>query len=168
MTSGGGDLDVLARDRVQPAEHAVGSLRVVGQRRHPELEQRLLDEGPVLVRDELGQVLGRALGRDPGGHDDVDAVRAPAGVGVHPVQGGVQLGRVVEPDRAEHPQAAGPADRGGDVLGRAEPDDGMLDAEQAAQGRPHGRAHLGVFDEWAPEVRSRPGAWLAAYARAQP
>jgi hypothetical protein len=165
MTSGGGGPSALAI-----------------RRRHPELEQRLLDELLVLLRNELGQVAGGAFGRDAGGHDHVDAVRAPAGVGVHPVQGGVQLGRVVEPDGAEHPEAAGPADRGGDMLGRAEPDDGMLDAEQVAQGRPHGPAHLahlaylgclgclgyrGTVEEWAPDTRSRPGAWLAAYSRAQ-
>ncbi len=40
-------LDVRARDRVQPAEHAVPLLLVGGQRRHPEAQQRLLDEFPM-------------------------------------------------------------------------------------------------------------------------
>ena len=157
------DLDMLARDRVQPAQHAVGGLRAVRQRRHPEPEQRLLDEVLVGLRDQLAEVLLPALGRDPGRHDHVDAVRAAVGVPVHPVQDRVQLGRVVEPDAAQHPQAAGPADRGGDVLGRGEPDDGMLDAEQVAEGGPHGTAH-------GPAHRrvSRAGTWAPAYSRAQP
>ena len=138
------DLDVLAGDRVQPAEHAVGGLRAVRQRRHPEPEQRLLDEVLVGLRDQLGEVLLPALGRDPGRHDHVDAVRAAVGVPVHPVQDRVQLGRVVEPDAAEHPESAGPAHRGRDVLRRGESDDGMLDAEQVAEGGLHGPAHRRV------------------------
>ena len=47
------DLDLLAGDRVQPAEHAVGGLRAVRQRRHAELQQCLLDEVLVRPRDEL-------------------------------------------------------------------------------------------------------------------
>ena len=47
------DLDVLARDRVQPAEYAVGRLGVVRQRRHPEPEQGLLHEVLVRLRDQL-------------------------------------------------------------------------------------------------------------------
>ena len=86
-----------------------------------------------------------------------DAVRAAVGVLIHPVQGAVKLGRVVEPDAAEHPQAAGPADRGGDVLGWGETDDGMLDTQPVAQSRPQ-RAH-----GFTPTA-----GWSAAYWRAQP
>jgi hypothetical protein len=160
------DLDVLAGDRVQPAEHAVGGVRAVRQRRDPEPEQGLLDEVLVRLRDQLAEVPLPALGRDLGRHDHVDAVRAAAGVPVHPVQDAVQLGRVVEPDAAQHPQAAGPADRGGDVLGRAEPDDGMLDAEQVAQGGPHGPARRAAHGAAHRRV-SRAGSWAPAYSRAQ-
>src|SRR5207245_278413 len=61
--------------------------------------------------------------------------------GVHPVQGHLQLVRVVEADAAEHAEAACPAHRRGDVLRRGEADDGMLDAEQVAQVGAHRRAH---------------------------
>jgi hypothetical protein len=153
------DLDVLARDRVQPAEHAVGGLGAVRQRRDAEPEQGLLDEVLMGGRDQLAEVGLPALGRDPGGHDHVDAVRAAVGVPVHPVQDGVQFGRVVEADAAQHAEAAGPADRGGDVLGRGEADDGVLDAEQVAERGGDRAAHRRV---------SRAGSWAAAYSRAQP
>jgi hypothetical protein len=107
MTSGGGGPSALAISRAGWVSATstcwrVGGLRVFGQRRHPELEQRVLDERLVLFGDELVQVLGRAFGGHPGRHDHVDAVGTAAGVGVHPVQDGVQFGRVVEPDGAEH------------------------------------------------------------------
>ena len=72
MTSGGGGPSAFAisragcssatstclrRDRVQPAEHAVGGLRAVRQRRYPEPEQRLLDEVLMGLRDQLAEVL---------------------------------------------------------------------------------------------------------------
>jgi hypothetical protein len=60
------DLHVLARDRMQPAEHPVGRLRAVGQRRHPELQQRLLYEVPVRLRGSSGSGRWRRLRRVPG------------------------------------------------------------------------------------------------------
>ena len=135
-------LDVLARDRVQPAEHAVGARRVVGQRRHAEREQRPLDEVPVRLRDHRSQVHGRPFRGHRAGMTTSHAVRPPVGVRVHPVQGRVQLGRVVVPDAAEHAKAAGPADRRGDLLGRAEAEDRVLDAEQVAHRRPDGHGAL--------------------------
>ena len=103
---GEGDLDVRFRDRVQPAEHALVALAVFGQRRHAELEQRLVDEGPVTGRDQLAQVELAALGRDLGRHDDIDPVGMAVGIGVHPVQRGVEVFRVVVADAAENAKAA--------------------------------------------------------------
>ena len=110
------DLDLRARYRVQPAEHAVGGLGVVRQRRHAELDQGLVDEVPVAGRDQLVEVDGRTLGRDPGGHDHVDPVGPAVGADVHPVQDLVELGGVVEAHAAKHAESAGPADGGSDVL----------------------------------------------------
>ena len=139
---GQGHLDMLAGHRVQPAEHAVAGRAVLGQRRHAQPGQRLLDEVPVPRRDQLAQVGRGSLGGLAGGHHDVDAVGPPGRVRVHPVQRGVQVGRVVEPDAAEHAQPARPADGRRDMLGRGEADDRVLDAEQVAQRGPHGRRHL--------------------------
>ena len=58
-------LDVRPGHRMQPAEHARGALLVVGQRRHPEVGERLVDEVAVALRDQLVDVAGRALGRAP-------------------------------------------------------------------------------------------------------
>src|SRR6476661_1394165 len=140
MTSGGGGPSAFAISPAGRPSATSTCLRAVGPRRYPEPEQRLLDEVLVGLRDQLGEVLLPALGRDQGRHDYVDAVRAPVGVLVHPVQARVQFGRVVEPDAAQHAEAAGPADRGGDVLRRGESDDGVLDAEQVAQDGLHGAA----------------------------
>ncbi len=155
------DLHVLARDRVQPADHPLAAGRAVRQRRHPEVAQRPLDEVPVRGRDQLFQVTDGALGGHPGGHDHVHPVGPPVGVRVHPVEHRVELGRVVEPDAAEHAKTAGPADRGGDVLGRGEADDRVVDAEQVADRRPHGQ---GALSAWAGVA----GGCSATYRRAQP
>ena len=157
-----------------PSEHVAaaisraGGLGVLGCVRFNDADE--LDEVLVPGRDHGAQVDGRALGGHLGGHHDVDAVRPAAGVLVHPVQGLVKLRRVVEADTAEHSQATRPADRGGDVLGRAEADDGMLEAKQVAQGRSHGQPPYELA-AWPASVfrgRSRSGGWPTAYWRAQP
>ena len=73
MTSFGGEPSALAINligclsatstcdrghRMQPAEHARGALLVVGQRRHPEVGERLVDEIAVRLRDQLVDVGG--------------------------------------------------------------------------------------------------------------
>src|SRR6476619_1379393 len=68
------DLDMRPGNRVQPAEHAGGALLVVGQRWHPEVGERLVDEFAMRLRDQLVDIGGRALGRDLGRHDDVGTV----------------------------------------------------------------------------------------------
>jgi hypothetical protein len=155
------DLHVLARDRVQPPDHPLAGRRAVRQRRHPEVAQRLLHEVPVRGRDELFEVTDGALGGHPRGHDHVHPVGPPVGVRVHPVKHRVQLGRVIEPDTAEHAKTAGSADRGGDVLGRGEADDRVVDAEDVADRRPHDQ---GALSAWAGVA----GGCSATYWRAQP
>jgi hypothetical protein len=48
-----------------------------------------------------------------------------------------QLSWIVEPDAAEHAEAASPADGGCHLLGWREPDNRMLDTELVAQWRSH-------------------------------
>ena len=50
----------------------------------------------------------------------------------------VELVGVVEPDAAEDAEAAGARHRGGDVLGRGEREDRVLDAEPVAELGAHG------------------------------
>jgi len=117
MTSGGGGPSAFAMrragwasatstclraNRVQPAHDAVAGLRAVRQRWHAEFAQGAVDEVPVCLGDHRVEVPDGPFGGHPGRHDHVDAVRPPAGIRVHPVQDGVQLGRVVEPHAAEH------------------------------------------------------------------
>jgi len=161
---GQGHFDVLAGHRVQPAEHARAGRRAVGQRRDAELGQRLLDEVPVPFGNHLAQVGRGDLGRDPGGHHDVDPVRPATGVRVHPFQHGVELAGVVEAHAAQHAEPARPADRGRDVLGRAEPDDRVLDVQQRAQRRPHGRSpHSPGFAVAAGAAGGRSAAYRRAH-----
>jgi hypothetical protein len=154
-------LDLLPGHRVQPAEHAVAGRGAIGQRRHAELDQRVLDELPVRGQDQAAQVAGRALGGPAGGHDDIDAIRPAIGVGVHPPQHGVQAGRVVEADAAEHAQAAGPADRGGDVLGRVKP---MMGCSMPSS--PHSGVRTAILT--LPAGPRAAAGWLAAYCCAHP
>src|SRR5581483_5664488 len=100
----------------------------------------LLDELLVTRRDHGAQVARRSLLRYPSRHDHIYPERPAVGVLVHPAEYGIQFGRVVEPDAAEHAEPAGPADRRGDVLGRGESVDRVLDAEQVTQRGTHGHA----------------------------
>ena len=115
-----------------------------GQRRYAELEQRLVDELLVLLGDHRAEVDRRALGRDLHRHHDVDAVRLAVGVVVEPGQDPLELLGVVEPDAAEDAEAAGPRDRGGDVLGRGEREDRVLDPELVTEGVRIGQAPVGA------------------------
>ena len=71
----------------------------------------------------LSMSTGAALGGHLGGHDDVDAVRLAVGVLVHPVQHGLEVVGIVEPDAAQHTETARLADRGGHLLRRGEDED---------------------------------------------
>ena len=126
-------LDVTAGHRVQPAQHALAARLVLRQRRHTEVGQRLGDEIAVRLRDQLVDVDRRALGGHLGGHHDVDAVRLAVGVGVHPLQNALEIVGVVEPDAAEHAEAARAADGGGHLLRRGEDEDRVSDPEPFAE-----------------------------------
>ena len=121
-------------------------LDVVGKRRHTELVERAVDEGAVLLRNQLVEIDGAALGRHLGRHDDVDAVRLTVGVLVHPRQCGFELFRVVEPDATEHAQTSRAADRGRDVLGRSESENRVFDAELVGEIRTHQASTLSFAD----------------------
>ncbi|CDZ90704.1 hypothetical protein RHRU231_750051 [Rhodococcus ruber] len=127
------DVDVGAGDRMQPSEDTGCVFGGLVERRHAEFGEGALDEGTVLGGDELVEVDGGPLGGDLRGHHDVDAVGLAVGVLVHPGEDVVEFGRVVEPDAAEDAETTGPADRGGDVLGRGEPEDRVLDSEFPAE-----------------------------------
>src|SRR5262249_31392397 len=124
------------RGRLGPAEQAE---LVLGRRlRHAVLAQQLVGELEVRLRDRreqhLLQLLGVALAdalvllRD----DDVDAVLAIADALVDPGQLALELLRR-EADRAEHAEAAGPADRDHHVAAVGEGEDGDVDAQAGAQ-----------------------------------
>ena len=67
---------------------------------------------PKVLEKVVKSLLG-ALGRDLGGHDDVDAEGPPLGEFVHPLQHGVELVGLVEAHAPEDAEPAGAADRGG-------------------------------------------------------
>ncbi|GGR26825.1 hypothetical protein GCM10010282_19010 [Streptomyces roseolus] len=73
------------------------------------------------------------------GHHDVEAVRPPVGVLLHPVEVAGQVVRGGVADRAQHPETAGPAEGGGDRGEGREAEDGVLDPQCATQLRLHGR-----------------------------
>jgi hypothetical protein len=72
-------------------------------------------------------------------HHDVQAVRPAVDVRLDPVQVALELVGVGVTDRAEHAEAAGPADGRGDGGERREAEDGVLDSQFLAQLRLHGR-----------------------------
>jgi hypothetical protein len=132
------DVDVRAGHRVQPAQDALARrVAVSRQRWHAQLAQRVVDELAVLVRDVLAEVGGAALFRNLRRHHDVDAVRFAVGVLVHPVQDGVELLGVVEPDTAQHTEPTRPAHRRRHVLGRREREDRLGYAELVADRGAH-------------------------------
>ena len=152
-----GEERVRPGDRVQPAQHPVATLPL-GQRRHAELLQRAVDEVDVLLRDHRLQVHRGALGRHLHRHHDVDAVGLAVGVVVEPGEGLLELVGVVEADAAEHAEPSGARHRRGDVLGRGEGEDRVVDPELVADGGAHG-SPLSSGRGWSARDRLAVGSW---------
>ena len=127
------DVDVRARDGMQPAEHARVDAIAVRQRWHTEVVERPLHKGPVLGRDHRVEIHLASLGGDLGRHHDVDAEGLAVGVLVHPFQDRVEFFGLVEPHTPEDPEPTGPADGRSHMLARCEPEDGVVDAETVGQ-----------------------------------
>ena len=129
------DLHLRARLLVRPAQQPLHARRVVRQRRHAVLPQRLFDEVAVRLRDhrlELRQIAARRRRR----HHHIDAVRLAIDVLVDPVELDLELLRRKR-QRAKHAHATGAADRSDDVTAVAEREDRKLDAELFADARLH-------------------------------
>ena len=117
----------------------------VGQLRDVVTAEDVGDERDVLGRDEATHGLDRQAALVgalvASGHDQVDAVRAVADLGLDPVEVDLELLGAVR-SGAQHAHPPGLGDRGHDVTAVAERQDRHVDAEHLGDGGAHGQPPL--------------------------
>ena len=129
------DVDVRAGHRVQPAEHALAALalRAAAVRRAAAASARrsvMCSSGIIALRSTDVPSVGIFIGITTSTPYGLPSVLSSSQVSAC-----VELVGVVEPDAAEDAEAAGARDRGGDVLGRGEREDRVLDPEPLTERR---------------------------------
>ncbi len=134
-----GDVELGAGDLFHPAGDAPPGGLALGQFGNAVRGEGVPYEPAVFLGDHRLDVGLRDALDLLRGHDHVQSVGPAPGVGVEPVEVAFEVVGVGVADRAEHAEAAGPADGRGDGGERREAEDGVLDAQFPAQLRLHGR-----------------------------
>ncbi|CAM5742615.1 hypothetical protein SALBM311S_07394 [Streptomyces alboniger] len=135
-----GDVELRMRAYLlHPAGDAPAGGLARGEFGYAVLGEGVLDELPVPLGDhrlDVGLSDSLHLLRR---HDDVETVGLAVDVRLDPVEVAFEVVGGGVADRAEHSEAAGPADGRGDGGERREAEDGVLDSQCLAQLRLHGR-----------------------------